>query len=780
MCSGETVASVITGVDEVSAIQKLLKLRKMSADEVRVRIGSMLRKRRERGLWRRGLHKSADAFDAERLLEAVAELVPGTCRAEVEKLEREHPETFAAMATRAASTAEAVLSGAWELLGHPVDLRGNVDWHRDPRSGHCWPRAFYADLSLNSHGDDEIDVKYVWELGRHQYLVELARGWLFTGNKQYADRSRELILDWIRSSPLYEGVHWTSALEVAMRGISWLWTIATMSEWDGWREGDLEQMAASLADHATYLEHHLSLYSSPYNHLVGEATALYLIGIALGQAEHSSRWRCLGRKILATRGPRQFYDDGFTVEQATGYHFYTIGFMTLAVAAARKEGKPFETLEPVLHQAYRAGVALRRPDGCWPAIGDLDSARSIPVHPDDFWDFNSLCSLGAALFDDPQLNVSDSAPGEELYWLMGCEGIKSLTGLASACSDGCTVLPESGYAVARRGNDWLLFDAGPLGDGLHPDATPSTAHGHADALQVLFNMAGKQVLLDSGIPFYAGTGSSDWIRHFRSAAAHNTLEIEGAAMARPAGKLEWSHVQAPPKLNANLTEEVWLARGCAKWGRGILVERNLLGLPGKGLWIADWIETTHPRRVRWFWQLPAGTLLGQESNGPQSCVVRGEDLVVMTWSESAHIRARLEVPSENSPVARNAPGYGVPRAGQRLLQETEPATRLFVVTYVGTSVPTAMGVSREGKHLACAINHKDQTRLGQHVIPNGEEYDAAITWRLRTEQGPVTYLAGAAPDRADSKWTFLTGSGGWPAAMCDRIPEELPNKVKVI
>ena len=73
----------------------------------------------------------------------------------------------------------------------------------------------------------------------------------------------------------------------------------------------------------------------------------------------------------------------------------------------------FQTTSPVdpsiqpllLHKAYRAGMAFRPPNGRWPAIGDVDSARSIPVHHDDFWKFDSLCSVGAVLFDDPLLKV---------------------------------------------------------------------------------------------------------------------------------------------------------------------------------------------------------------------------------------------------------------------------------------------------------------------------------------------------------------------------------------
>ena len=721
--------------DFMNVTQRLLKLRKMSPREIRVRAGEHLARRRERGRWRRGANGAAQARvvpGAEgHLLESARRLVPGTGPGEIERLKEHHPHVFEMLASRASATAEAVLSGRWELLGHPVDLRGPIDWHRDPRGGHRWARAFYADLSRAGHGGPGVDVKYVWELARHQYLVELARGWLFTREDRFARRAREVLLDWIAENPLYEGIHWTSALEAAMRAIAWLWTLASAAEWDGWQADDLRTVAASLADHAAYLERHLSYYSSPYNHLIGEATGLYLIGTALG--EPAGRWRGLGLRVLAEHGPRQFYGDGFCVEQATGYHFYTLGFLSMAIAAARTQGEPLAEVERSARRAYRAGAAFRQPDGRWPAIGDVDSARSIPVHHDDFWDFNSLCCLGAVLFGDGTLKTPGTPVGEEVYWLLGSEGVESWNRLPAEGPAACTVLDESGYAIARRGGDWLLFDAGPLGDGLHADATPSTAHGHADSLEVLFGMGGKEILRDGGMPFYFG--ASDWVRHFRSPAAHNTIEIEGAAMARHAGPLEWSHVAPRPRLDADLSDDVWLARARAEWAPGVVVERHLLGLPGKGLWIADWIETDRPRRVRWYWQVPSGAFDRVDELGGTLRVFGGDGIFLAAWSTSGPIRARIEAPQADAPAAWHAPGYGLCREGQRIVHEAETARELLVVTYLGGSpmpVEVAVGAGR----LVCV--HDDRDALPDLEPIAVEAQHAGLVWRVPADCGLPT------------------------------------------
>ena len=572
------------------------------------------------------------------------------------------------------------MSGSWEMLGHTFDLTGDVDWHRDPRTGHRFPRTFYANVPLHQDVDDDVDVKYVWELGRHQFLPELARVWLFSGNEHCANQTRRLVLSWIDQNPVYEGVHWTSGLEVAVRGISWIWTLATLADWDGWQDGDLDRIAASLAEHATYLEHHFSFYSSPYNHLIGEATGLYLISQALREHPNAERWRRKATKVLEEHGPKQFYGDGFCVEQATGYHFFTLGFLAMAVVAARRDSQALGWVEQAVHKAFRAGILFQQPNGRWPAIGDVDSARAIPVHHDDFWDFQSLCSLAAVLFDDPQLKRPDSKPGEELYWLLGCDAIDHFNSLAPTRPEGFNHLLESGYVVARQGGDWLCFDAGPIAHGLHADTTPSTAHGHLDTLQVLYCQQGQPVLVDPGMPFYFQ--DREWVQHFRGAGAHSAIEIEGLSFARDAGRLEWSHVKPQPTLRAAKLDNIWTASARVSLAPDVSVERYVACQPGIGLWIADWVSLDRPRRLRWYWQM--GMPVSRcERDANQGIVARGDHVVFGSWTDVDGLSMNLDEGRPQSPVGWRAAGYGNLAPGSRICQESSEEQNVLKVSYVG-------------------------------------------------------------------------------------------------
>jgi len=688
------------------AIRRYLrKIKHLSPHEAWVRSRGIVRQLSERRMWKQNQRQAETCQVPDSVIdfEMLTCFLSGCTTEHFEVAKRQSVEV----------NATAILSGRWKVLGHDFDLAGDIDWHKDPRTDYRWKRKFYGDLPLYDLSDG-VDVKYNWELGRQQYVAELARGWLLTHDERFAQRSREIILSWIDSNPLYEGVHWTSGLEVAMRSISWIWTLATLPEWNGWLEGDLAKVGESLAEHATYLEHHFSFYSSPYNHLVGEATALYLISLTLNKHPSSSRWGQVSRKVLSEHGPKQFYDDGFCVEQATGYHFYTLGFLSMAIIAARNGGEPLSELEPAVHRAFQAAIAFRRPDGRWPAIGDIDSARSIPVHHDDFWKFDSLCAVGAVLFDDHQLKIEASGPGEELYWLLGSQGVEAWRRLeGEKASHTRTVLHDSGYAIASDGNDWMLFDAGPIAAGLHADATPSVAHGHADTLQVLYYTGGKSLLHDSGMPFYGG--DRQWVDYFRSPAAHNTIEIEGVDVARLAGKLAWSHVAQRPKLTAEFSKKIWLANGRMEW-KGVVLHRHVLCLPGEGLWIADYIETDKPREVTWYWQLPAADSQTAGSDSADSCLFEIGESRFSVRSSAAQLQTEFRSPNSSDPKAWRCQDYGVKEVSQQLTARQQVRNRSLVLSSFGRTAFTVRvetgGMSTQDESFTDAFAHNRQTLEG--------------------------------------------------------------------
>ncbi len=744
-------------VVHVSALSSLNKLRKMSIHEIQDRVRDRLRVRQERRIHAAGERSRISSKiveeTASQLCERHRQILPGCQDQHLERIAENWPTFSQTIADNAIHRADAILNGTCKLLGATVQTSFPMDWHTDPISGHHWERQFYTDVPIYELSNG-ADVKYVWEINRHQYFVDLARGWRLTGREDYVSRLRDLMLSWIGDNPLYEGVNWTSGLEVAVRSISWMWSLAMSSGWSGWRQSEIEIIARSMIQHATYLDDHFSYYSSPYNHLIGEATGLYLLSHVLGTHPDSRRWRERAHTALETHGPRQFYDDGFCAEQATGYHFFTLGFLSQAVVVARSTGDALPSIEKSLPDAFRAGAALIQPDGRWPIIGDVDSARSIPVGNDDFWDFRSLLSIGAVLFEIPELKQPSTEPGEELFWLCGVEGLDAWASLAATRAAATAYLPSSGYAVARSedglGDDWILFDAGPLGDGVYQDSTPSVSHGHCDALSIMYHHSGRSVLVDSGTPTYAGPRS--WVDHFRDASAHNTIAIDGLPAAQQPGRLAWSHVHPCPEFDANLSSDIWLARGKLQLDKNSCVTRWILGLPGHGLWIADLVELDRPRQIHWYWHTADEPLPFREELGDTCYSWSVGKTVLGVDADGTTLETVVEASSDESPIAWRSQGYGERTPGHRIKLSTKSVDRVFAVTFLGTkTLPHAV---RSGSDQV--VSH---LRIPERPIP-----PADIVWHVEIDGQVETIVAGVDCTQAPNDWRTLTGVGNWTAA----------------
>ena len=151
--------------------------------------------------------------------------------------------------TRVVEMARALGTDGIDFLGIVVRVApGKIDWHVDPRTKReAWPHGAIDEAS--AIGSEDADVKYVWEVNRHQYLTLLGRAFWHTGDAQFARDAVALIDDWISANPVGQGVNWCSHLEVAMRAISWLWTMPYLLAWPRSGRSFPRSMARSLADH---------------------------------------------------------------------------------------------------------------------------------------------------------------------------------------------------------------------------------------------------------------------------------------------------------------------------------------------------------------------------------------------------------------------------------------------------------------------------------------------------------------------------------------------------
>ena len=542
----------------------LRKLRRMSPHEVRARARYAFTQFGEEAGHLFGLDKIVDADLPENTNEETF-IDPWIERDDqqtlVSRLRAGHQEYVAGIV----KAADALCRHEFELFGMVARFGPSVEWQADPVSGRKWPAEFHTRVRIFDGNSGNGDVKYVWELNRHQFLPVLGKAYRLTNDEKYASAGLALIDNWVEANPCNVGINWTSALEVAVRSLAWCWACALFEGSPSLTPALRRKILGSLSQHARYIERHLSFYFSPYNHLIGEATALFVIGSLLPSLRRAARWRERGWAILESEMPKQYHEDGGTVEQATGYHHFTLGFHLHALLVRRRtSGESGGRLWSTLEKALEFSMHMTRPDGSTPMIGDADEGKAFSFVQPDLWDFRMFLGLGAALFGRGDFKKIGGALPADAGWLVGDGGWIAHEAVREETPHGTShALESSGYYVMRTGWEpqahYLGFDCGELAAGVSAQDTPSAAHGHADALSIEVSAFGEPMLVDPG--FWTYNGAEEWHRYFRETEGHNTVVVDGRSQAEFRGRLKWS--------NAPRTEtHEWLSLGAFDYAEG--------------------------------------------------------------------------------------------------------------------------------------------------------------------------------------------------------------------
>ncbi|GBC93430.1 Heparin-sulfate lyase [bacterium HR15] len=565
--------------------------------------------------------------------------------------------------------ADDLLQGNWRLFGYTVLLDNPPCWHRNYLLGKEWMDA-PAKIIDYRRIDVAGGVKYVWELARHQPILRLAQAYALTGESRYAETCLRWWLDYLERNPRGWGIHWTSALEHAIRVFVWLYTLRLLASsaqgaWDSLRTEGARLLGAIL-QHGEYIERHLSPGSSANNHLIGEAAALAFAGSLLPDCPLTRRWRHTGYTLLEREALRQFYPDGVNAEQAFGYlpfvwefylHAYRLHPMPTTVAE-----RLIKSIEFVRNVIDASGYV--------PQVGDEDDGTVVPLWSEG-GNRHRVVGRALAMMLDCEPPPAFSEVDDTLcLWL---SGTPAPTGSRLTES---RLYPEGGYAVLHKEPWQVLFDAGPLGLG------NLAAHGHADALSVWASLDGKPFLIDAGT--YAYHEDPEWRNYFRGTSAHNTIALNGENQSGILGPFLWGRKAWAYLSQTELTHDAVVGElgdylPEAMVARRVELHRQRLLITDV---IASCFEGDFPdfmRSLHWHWHFHPDwqVELTEEGwhirDGERVCLLRVEGL-------PPNAQTRLYRGDERTKL-----GWYSPRFGHKLpchtLQVVAPASKLNIVRW---------------------------------------------------------------------------------------------------
>ncbi|HTC23148.1 MAG TPA: alginate lyase family protein [Gemmatimonadales bacterium] len=439
---------------------------------------------------------------------------------------------------RIVAVADRTLQKRFDLLGYrQLSFGDPIDWHLDPVARRRAPLLHWTlldPLDAATVGDSKV----VWELSRHQWLVRLGQAYRLTGDERYAEVFADTIRDWRQANPPGMGINWTSSLEAAFRLISWCWSLSLFRGSAALTPRLRADFVEGIAGHALRIERYLSHYFSPNTHLTGEALGLFYAGTVFPLLPGASRWRREAAQILIREADRQILPDGVYIEQSTCYQSYTaeIYLHFLMLASRNRIPIPSGVIRR-LESLLDALLALRRPNGSLPQIGDGDGGRLLPLEPRLPGDASGVFSTAAAVLKRGDYAWAAGGLMPDVLWLLGAEGGQIFDSVASGipAQAASRLLPDGGYAVMRTGwdseADQVILDGGPLG------CRVSGGHGHADLLTIEASFRGQPYIVDPGTFRY--TADEGWRGYYRGTAAHSTIEIDEVGQAVPRGPFGW-------------------------------------------------------------------------------------------------------------------------------------------------------------------------------------------------------------------------------------------------
>jgi uncharacterized heparinase superfamily protein len=443
--------------------------------------------------------------------------------------------------------AKKVQTNKFNILG--VEWPDNFEksiWHLDPVTKKQWPSKSYC-FQINFKNTNEYgDVKYVWELNRLQHLQPLAALAVINKNETLATYCLKEIESWIDNNPPFDGINWSSGIELACRVVSIL-IVTTLVDDNLVSIQQKNKIADSLAYHGYWLMRYPSRFSSANNHLIAEAGALYLLGKLAPNLPQAKKWSIYGKKTLIQESTKQIYKDGVGGEQSPTYTAFTLEWLLLCGQVGFKLNDEFPT--NYWERIEKAGQFIRwltDKNGNQPRIGDDDEGHVFYSHQDENFYATSILACIAKLTQRkdllPPINTSNL---REIFFGSSSHKKSKIIGVRH--------FKEGGYTVSRSivsdKEIILVIDHGPLG------YLSIAAHGHADALAIWLHIDGQPIIVDSGTYLYHAGGN--WREYMRSTHAHNTLTIGSTSSSKTASAFNWSTKAKTSLLTFSENQNQW-------------------------------------------------------------------------------------------------------------------------------------------------------------------------------------------------------------------------------
>ena len=425
--------------------------------------------------------------------------------------------------------AENICAHKFTLLGSELtNLGESINWHKDFKSGFQFPpKQFYAWI-YPAKFPGGYDIKVPWELSRCQHFIRLGQAYWVTKDEKYTQEYTIQVLDWIEQNPPKLGVNWTSAMDVAIRAVNWIFSFQFFRDSELITNDFLWNYYKSLLIHGRHVFENLEggrFRSSANNHYIANLVGLVWMGFALPFIEESSTWIELALPELWKEILDQTNEDGMSFEASIPYHKFVTEMLLKTFFLCRHHRVMIPTevtrrLEKMLTFLH----AVTRPDGRIPILGDQDNGKllGLSINEDICWeeaDPRPLLVLGGIYFQRDEWLSADPRAWQDAHWLIGPNKIAEFIPSNVPQADKSVAFSASGIYIMRGQGNYVMVDVGTNGQ------KGVGGHGHNDLFSYELFSHGREWIIDPGSGTY--TNNYRVRNYFRSAISHNIVVVDG-------------------------------------------------------------------------------------------------------------------------------------------------------------------------------------------------------------------------------------------------------------
>ena len=447
----------------------------------------------------------------------------------IEAIRRRWPNRVA----RTQQAADRICSHEFDLLGsgprviadptRPTDSNGYqpIDWAVDPILGRRFPEGFPHKQWNPDMRPGLADIKWPWEIGRCQHWVTLGQAYRLTGDERYAVEIVREHADFMAANPVGMGVQFVCTMDVAIRAFNWALAFELIRQSAAFDSAAMARAYGSLFDVGVFIEGNLeNKYEVTSNHFLSNVVGLYGVGLVFRDLAAGQRWLKQGREWLEQEMRVQVLEDGADYESSIPYHRLVAELFLGGARVAGLEGEPLSTdYLASLRRMVEFLIAVQRPDGLMPQVGDADDGRLHIFTDYGTWqpqDGRHLAGPAAFVLREPSWHAAggDDGQWEAAWWGAPIDERSAPERMAGVGR----LFPHAGIAVSRTGGSYLLVTNSRVGTNGFGN------HKHNDLLSFEFHANGVPLIVDPGS--YVYTSDPDARNLFRMTGYHNTLRID--------------------------------------------------------------------------------------------------------------------------------------------------------------------------------------------------------------------------------------------------------------